>query len=567
MFRASRRRSVVAFTRAHKWHLLPGLESLEPRRLLSAQSYVVTVTDDSTGAGTLRSAILAANADPDPNPFDIVFNIPASNAADLNVPVPGFDPNTQTWHIELNSALPVITHAVSIDGYSQANEPIPYRYSDELISAVQDLTVLGLPTGGTFTLSTAAPLPVGTTSSLSIGATSAQVQAALAAIVGSGNVAVSGGTLPQDTLSITFQGADAGEAIPTLVANASLLSGGTDPSISVVDTTAGTLAPPSTITSVPNTIAAIDGNNAQVRVVLDGGNTGGSTGLVLDASNSIVRGLALEGFGIGISIPDPTDVGDLIQGNFIGQYLAYPVDQSTGAPLPSPDTVTLDGLGNTDEGVLLGSANATVGGFNPDENNVISGNGEQGVLLEPGASGNQVLGNQIGVVGPSTNGLYFQAGNGAEGVLIESIGIGGDPASIVYSSSNVIGGAVAGAGNVISANNGYGVHLIGVGATRNLVEANYIGAAPGGGYILGSGNPGNLADGVWIDDAPDNQVGGRVSTDGNVISSNQGRRRQYHRHRCHGQHDREQHHRPDRRRLGRPRQRPGRRRRHGAGHA
>ena len=50
-----------------------------------------------------------------------------------------------------------------------------------------------------------------------------------------------------------------------------------------------------------------------------------------------------------------------------------------------------------------------------------------------------------------------------------------------------------------------------MGATRNLVEANYIGAAPGGGYVFGSGDPGNDADGVWIDDAPDNQVGGAVA--------------------------------------------------------
>ena len=61
-----------------------------------------------------------------------------------------------------------------------------------------------------------------------------------------------------------------------------------------------------------------------------------------------------------------------------------------------------------------------------------------------------------------------------------------------------------------------------LGATRNLVEANYIGAAPGGGYVFGNGTPGNAADGVRIDDAPDNQVGGLAATDGNVISSNQG---------------------------------------------
>ena len=62
----------------------------------------------------------------------------------------------------------------------------------------------------------------------------------------------------------------------------------------------------------------------------------------------------------------------------------------------------------------------------------------------PGASGNEVLGNQIGVIGPSTDGLYFPAGNGADGVWIQSSGTAGDPSSIVYSSSNVIGGAVPG---------------------------------------------------------------------------------------------------------------------------
>ena len=124
MLRGSRRR-LKSLNRTHGL-LVPALESLESRRLLAVQPYVVTVTDDSLAAGTLRSAILAANQDADPNPFDIVFNIPASSAQNLNAPVPGFDPITQTWKITLNSPLPMITHAVSIDGFSQANNPIPY---------------------------------------------------------------------------------------------------------------------------------------------------------------------------------------------------------------------------------------------------------------------------------------------------------------------------------------------------------------------------------------------------------------------------------------------------------
>ncbi len=279
------------------------------------------------------------------------------------------------------------------------------------------------------------------------------------------------------------------------------------------------------ITSVPNSIAALDGNNAQVRVIIDGSQiASGPTdiGFVINASDSILRGLAIEGFAVGVSVPNPTNVGDLIQGNFIGEYLVYPVDPATGVALPAPDTVELAGQGNTQQGAVLGSRHATLGGTDPQDSNVIGGNGMQGVLIEPGASGNQVLGNQIGVAGPSSTGLYFPAGNGAEGVLIESSGTASNPPGIVYASSNIIGGAVAGAGNLISDNHSSGVHIEGVGATRNLVEANYIGVAPGGGYVFGNGQPGNLADGVLIDDAPDNQVGGSTSNDGNVISSNAG---------------------------------------------
>jgi hypothetical protein len=520
MFRASRRYLRLASRRAG-WRRVPaGLEILEPRQLLATQPYVVSVTADSLAAGTLRSAILAANADTDPGPFDVVFDIPASTAPELNVPVTGFDPVTQTWQITLNSPLPTITHPISIDGFSQALDDVPYRYSDEVVSTVQSLTMIGTPTGGTFTLTTAAPLPVATTSPISYTATPQQVQSALAAIVGNENVSVASPTA--GTLSITFQGVYAGESIPTLVADSSALTGGTDPYAFIGTSTIGSLLDPSEITSVPNSTNAIDGDNAQVRVILDGSQTGGATGLVLNTSQSTIRGLAIEGFGIGISIPSPTDAGDLIQGNFIGPYLAYPVDQGTGDPLPSPSTVILAGAGNSEEGILLDSANATVGGFNPDENNVISGNGAQGVLMMPGSSGNQILGNQIGVIGPSTNGLYFQIANGGDGVSIESSGTASDPSGIVYSSSNVVGGAVAGSGNVISFNGGYGVHLTGVGATRNLVEANFIGVAPGGGYVYGTGNPGNTDDGVRLDDAPDNQIGGPAASDGNVISSNQG---------------------------------------------
>ncbi len=483
-------------------------------------TFVVTNTGDS-GPGTLRDAISAANNDPNPGVDDIVFEIPASTAGNENIPVPGFDPVNQVWTISLDSPLPAITHPVSIDGFTEANIAVPYRYPDQVTSATQDLTIGGQPTGGTFSLSTLAPLPIGTTPPIPFTATAAQVQQALDTILGSSSVSVIQTT--PGTLAITFQGADADEAIPNLIA-ANDLSGGLTPTIQIETVTIGgvPIGSPTLISSVPDTTAAIDGNNAQIRVILDGSQTGGATGLELDTSESLIRGLAIEGFGVGVSIPGPLNVGDLIQGNAIGEYLVYPVDPLAGTALPPPNSVALAGQGNTQEGILLGCANATVGGTEPQDANVIGGNGAQGVLIEPGASGNQVLGNQIGVIGPAASGVYFTDGNGADGVDVESTGSAANPAGIVYASSNVIGGAASGAGNVISANHGYGVLLVGVGATRNLVEANYIGAAPGGGYVFGNGQPGNSLDGVRIDDAPDNQVGGPANSDGNVISSNKG---------------------------------------------
>jgi len=83
-------------------------------------------------------------------------------------------------------------------------------------------------------------------------------------------------------------------------------------------------------------------------------------------------------------------------------------------------------------------------------------------IIIPGAAGNQILGNQIGMAGPSINGLYVQDGNGAEGVLIQSSGSLADPQDIDYASSNFVGSATG--GNVISGNTGAGVHLVGAGA-------------------------------------------------------------------------------------------------------
>ena len=62
------------------------------------------------------------------------------------------------------------------------------------------------------------------------------------------------------------------------------------------------------------TVAAELGNNAQIRVIVDGSQINRQlhpdpVGFDLATSNSTLRGLIIDGFAIGVSIPGPDDVG------------------------------------------------------------------------------------------------------------------------------------------------------------------------------------------------------------------------------------------------------------------
>src|SRR5512144_106942 len=85
----------------------------------AANTYTVTSTADS-GAGTLRQAILDANANPGAD--TIAFNITGSG------------PHT----ISIVSALPDITGAVTIDGYTQAGASPNTNSIDQGLNTVLD---------------------------------------------------------------------------------------------------------------------------------------------------------------------------------------------------------------------------------------------------------------------------------------------------------------------------------------------------------------------------------------------------------------------------------------------
>ena len=110
---------------------------------------------------------------------------------------------------------------------------------------------------------------------------------------------------------------------------------------------------------------------------------------------------------------------------------------------------------------------------------MISGNAFGGLQIEAGdatdpeeevgpGTGNEVKGNFIGTDATATIAIPNGVGFGLAGV------------AITVSDHNTIGGSEPGAGNVIAANDGEGLFIIGTGAEDNDVLGNWIGTTPAG---------------------------------------------------------------------------------------
>ena len=210
------------------------------------------------------------------------------------------------------------------------------------------------------------------------------------------------------------------------------------------------------------------------------------SGLTLAAgsSGSTIKGLAINRFsGDGILIQTSNNV---VTGNFLGT-------DATG---------TL-ARGNS-MGLVLdtGSTNNRIGGTTAAERNIISGNTIDGIeVMGATTTNNLVQGNYIGVDATGTADL----GNVGNGVAIFSA-----------AANNTIGGTAAGAGNVISGNDGYGIGISAGGATANIVQGNRIGT-----NAAGTAGVGNSKEGIYISGGAGNTVvGGIAAGAGNTIAYN-----------------------------------------------
>ena len=130
---------------------------------------------------------------------------------------------------------------------------------------------------------------------------------------------------------------------------------------------------------------------------------------------------------------------------------------------------------------------------------MISGNTSVGVeIYGSGSTSNLVEGNIIGLAADGHG--TFRATNG---LFIQSVGV-----FIQAASNNEIGGAGAGAGNLISGNASAGVFILSKAGTAqgNRVQGNLIGLGENG-----SAGPGNDGYGIVLDNAPRNQLALRGS--------------------------------------------------------
>ncbi|MFO0849595.1 MAG: PKD domain-containing protein [Gemmataceae bacterium] len=225
--------------------------------------------------------------------------------------------------------------------------------------------------------------------------------------------------------------------------------------------------------------------NYGVRVDGAGANTVGG----LTATPGTGLGNVISGNSYGVSLIGGTGGGSTVLGNVIGL---------------APDGATAVGRQSVGVNLASGVSNVVVGGTDPQARNVISGHINQGVDVGSGAgvaTDNAIQGNYIGTDVTGT----LDRGNSV-GV---SVGAG--------SANTTVGGAAAGAGNVISGNSTHGVSVTGATATGVVVAGNRIGTTAAGDAALPNDDAG-----VYVLSAPGVTVGGTVTGAGNVISGNAG---------------------------------------------
>jgi hypothetical protein len=427
-----------------------------------AETFTVTTVDDS-GPGSLRQAILDANANPGTD--TIAFNIS------------GAGPHT----IQPRPQLPEITDPVIIDGYTQPGAS-PNALADG------DNAVLMIELDGTLAGQDACGLIIAGGESTVRGLIVNRFGETGIAMRGKGYNVIEGNFVGTDQHGSIALGngfgwlGGAGVGTYWLGSSDNLIGGKT-----------------------PAARNIISGNNYGVHIEPGSGNVLQGNFIGTDATGTLAlpnTGLAGVVVGYGETAADTViggcelGAGNLISGNTGGGVWSYASRTRVQGNKVGTDVTGTAQLGNGNYGMLMMGSDDLVGGTTLGAGNLISGNDYTGVLLCC-LSGHVVEGNLIGtdITGEAA------LGNGVHGVSIENC------------SDSRVGGTTPESRNVISCHAGYGVTLSGVGR-NNLIQGNFIGTDTTGTKVL----PGQW-EGIMVQEEC-TIIGGTEAGARNVISGN-----------------------------------------------
>jgi trimeric autotransporter adhesin len=293
-----------------------------------------------------------------------------------------------------------------------------------------------------------------------------------------------------------------------------------------------------------NTHGPLLGTNAVLLIEL---NMAGGRALTVAGGNSTVRGLVINRAPGDAGIDLITNGGNLIIGNFIGtnpagtaagpgnagggvniqgspanrigRAGAADMNVISGNPgngilccaagvsgnviqnnLIGTDATGTSALGNTAQGISMGTGTGNiVGSFSVAGRNVISANGQHGILLNSGS--NFVQGNFVGTDVAGTAAIP-----NADGIFVAGGG-------------NTIGGTAPGAGNLVSGNTTIGITLANQLVAGNTVQGNLVGTDVTGTVAIAGHSTAGVNVGPFSND---NVIGGTPSGAGNLIAFSAG---------------------------------------------
>jgi len=265
-------------------------------------------------------------------------------------------------------------------------------------------------------------------------------------------------------------------------------------------------------------------NNNYIGVALDGtalGNTGDGVfvastssgnqiGANPDALSRVVTNVISNNGGNGITFSGSAD--NVVESNRIGTNVAGTAAMANAG---NGIWVTAGANGNLIGGTASfdsstgqqndptgdkGTTAATI--VTPALGNLVSGNGQNGILIDTGSQNNVLSGNFVGT---------DVTGNTALGNTNDGVAINGADNNSLIGCTFVDNPFIY--YNVLSGNGGNGLHV--TNADNTLIQANFAGVGANNAVIVANGNDGILVDGS----SANTQVGGVIPL-GNVISGN-----------------------------------------------